>query len=322
MQLIIMDSRLARSQAIHLSGPRLLAAVLAASLVLMCVAAVLYHLVFLKGAREGWPVVGSLVRLVVQDEFEQRDRFMRQNLDAMARKVGEMQARMVELESLGERVSGLAGIAPPTDKARAPGQGGALVAGRPLTMQELEATLDELERVAGQRTDLMTVLESRLFDQHIRKHMVPTQTPVQSKSLGSAFGWRIDPLTGQKAIHMGLDFTADTGTDIVAAAGGVVVTQEFHPAFGNVIELDHGNQLVTRYAHASKVYVKPGDLVRRGQKIAEVGSTGRSTGPHLHFEVLVQGVPQDPQKFLAAGSQSGRPLAQRGAAPSTPAAGR
>lgn len=123
MQLIIMDSRLARSQAIHLSGPRLLAAVLAASLVLMCVAAMLYHLVFLKGAREGWPVVGSLVRLVVQDEFDQRDRFMRQNLDAMARKVGEMQARMVELESLGERVSGLAGMATTGDKARTPGMG-------------------------------------------------------------------------------------------------------------------------------------------------------------------------------------------------------
>jgi murein DD-endopeptidase MepM/ murein hydrolase activator NlpD len=80
-----------------------------------------------------------------------------------------------------------------------------------------------------------------------------------------------------------------------------VVTQELHPAYGNMIEIDHGNNLVTRYAHASRVWVKKGDLVKRGQKIAEVGTTGRSTGPHLHFEVLVQGVPQNPQKFLAAG---------------------
>ena len=86
-----------------------------------------------------------------------------------------------------------------------------------------------------------------------------------------------------------------------AAAGGVVVTQEFHPGYGNLIEVDHGNDLVTRYAHASRVMVKKGDLVRRGQVIAEVGSTGRSTGPHLHFEVLVQGVYQDPKKFLDAG---------------------
>ena len=80
-----------------------------------------------------------------------------------------------------------------------------------------------------------------------------------------------------------------------------MVTQEVHPAYGNMIEVDHGNDLVTRYAHASEVFVHKGDLVRRGQKIASVGTTGRSTGPHLHFEVLVQGVPQDPQKFLAAG---------------------
>jgi murein DD-endopeptidase MepM/ murein hydrolase activator NlpD len=79
------------------------------------------------------------------------------------------------------------------------------------------------------------------------------------------------------------------------------VTQEYHPAYGNMVEIDHGNNLITRYAHASKLWVKKGDLIKRGQKVAEVGTTGRSTGPHLHFEVLVQGVPQDPQKFLAAG---------------------
>ena len=112
MHLIITDARLARSRAIHLSGTRLVLAGLAVSLCLMVVAAGLYHWVFLKGAREGWPIVGSLVRLVVKDEFAERDRFMRANLDAMARRVGEMQARMVQLESLGERVLGLAGMAP------------------------------------------------------------------------------------------------------------------------------------------------------------------------------------------------------------------
>jgi murein DD-endopeptidase MepM/ murein hydrolase activator NlpD len=147
------------------------------------------------------------------------------------------------------------------------------------------------------------VLESRLFDQKMRDMMVPTQRPVALGNLGSAFGWRVDPITGHSALHTGLDFQADPGTPIIAAAGGVVITQEYHPAYGKLIEIDHGNALVTRYAHASAVFVRLGDLVKRGQKIAEVGSTGRSTGPHLHFEVLVQGVPQDPQKFLDAGSQ-------------------
>lgn len=316
MHLIITDARLARSRAIHLSGTRLLFAGLAVSLCLMLVAATLYHWVFLKGAREGWPIVGSLVRLVVKDEFAERDRYVRANLDAMARRVGEMQARMVQLESLGERVLGLAGMAP-GDIQKTDARGGALVSARNLSMEELQSTLDDLERLTHQRVDLMTVLESRLFDQHIRKKMVPTHAPVTGRTAGSGFGWRLDPITGQSALHTGLDFQADTGTPILAAAGGVVVTQEYHPAYGNMIEVDHGNQLVTRYAHASRTLVKQGDIVRRGQKIAEIGTTGRSTGPHLHFEVLVQGVFQDPQKFLSAGGAAPnvQVTAAQGAAP-------
>jgi murein DD-endopeptidase MepM/ murein hydrolase activator NlpD len=161
--------------------------------------------------------------------------------------------------------------------------------------------LAELEKNSGQQVDLLTVLESRLIDQKIRNMMLPTQQPVLDSHLGSAFGWRVDPFTGRSALHTGMDFDAPVGTPILAAAGGVVVTQELHPAYGNMIEIDHGNNLVTRYAHTSRVFVKQGDVVKRGQKIAAVGTTGRSTGPHLHFEVLVQGVPQDPSKFLAAG---------------------
>lgn len=301
MHLIITDAWLAKSRAIHLSGTRLVLSGLVLSLALMVVAAGLYHWVFLKGARERWPVVGSLVRLVVKDEFEQRDRFMRENLDVLARQLGEVQAKLTQLESLGERVSGLAGISIGDVKAK-PGQGGALVSARPLSIDELQATLADLDRLTGQRTDLLTVLESRLFDQKMRSMMVPTQKPVTDGNLGSDFGWRIDPITGRSALHTGLDFQAGSGTPILAAAGGVVVVQEFHPEYGRMVEIDHGNDLVTRYAHASAVFVKKGDLIRRGQKIAVVGSTGRSTGAHLHFEVLVQGVPQDPQKFLQAGS--------------------
>ena len=302
MQLIITDAWLARSRAVYLSGTRLVVAGFVAALVLMLVAAGMYHWVFLKGAREGWPVVGALVKLMVKDEFEQRDRFLRENLDVMAKRLGEMQAKMMQLEALGERVSGLAGVNPNDIKTQ-PGRGGVLVTGRPLTMEELQATLADLDRLTDQRVDLMTVMESRLFDQKIKKMMVPTQQPVQSAALGSAFGWRIDPLNGRSALHTGLDFPAEPGTAILAAAGGVVVAQEYHAAYGNMVEVDHGNDLVTRYAHASRVLVKKGDLVRRGQKIAEVGTTGRSTGPHLHFEVLVQGVYQDPQKFLTAGQK-------------------
>ncbi len=300
MHLIITDPWLAKSRALHLSGARMLLLMVLASMLMLFMAVAMYHWIFLKGARERWPVVGALVRLVVQDEFEQRDKFMRENLDVLARQLGAMQAKLTQLESLGERVSGLAGINPNQIKSN-PGQGGALVTGRPLSVDELQATLADLDRLTMQRTDLLTVLESRLFDQKMRNMMVPTQKPVADGNLGSGFGWRIDPITGHSALHTGLDFQTDTGTPILAAAGGVVVTQEYHPAYGNMVEIDHGNDLVTRYAHASVVNVRTGDIVRRGQKVAGVGTTGRSTGAHLHFEVLVRGVPQDPQKFLDAG---------------------
>ena len=182
MQIIITDAWMAKTRAFHLSGGKLILSLLALSVALMLVSAGLYHWVFLKGAREGWPIIGSLVRLVVKDEFAQRDRYMRENIDVLAKKVGEMQAKLLQLESLGERVSGLAGINPAEIKVK-PGQGGLLVEGRPLTMEELDANLSTLDILAGQRADAMTVMESRLFEQKIKKMMVPTQLPVLDLSL-------------------------------------------------------------------------------------------------------------------------------------------
>jgi murein DD-endopeptidase MepM/ murein hydrolase activator NlpD len=212
---------------------------------------------------------------------------------------------MVQLDALSERVGGLAGVNPQELKVSA-GRGGALVEGRPLSLQEVQATLNALEQLTGERTDLLTVMESRLIDQRLKKMMVPTQNPVNAP-VGSRFGWRIDPFTGRQALHTGLDFQATVGMPIVAAAGGVVVTSETHPEYGNMVEIDHGNGLVTRYGHASRLLVKKGDLVKRGQQVALVGTTGRSTGPHLHFEVLVQGVQQDPSRFLAGNGHAPEP---------------
>jgi murein DD-endopeptidase MepM/ murein hydrolase activator NlpD len=302
MQLIITDAWLAKSRALHLSGMQLVAAFVLSAFILLLLALGLYHWVFLKGAREGWPVVGALVKLVVKDEFDQRDRYLRENLDAMARRLGEIQVKLTQLESLGERVSGLAGVNP-VELKNAPAQGGVEVRGPALNLNDVQTMMDDLERLTGKRTDILTVLESRLFERKVKNMMVPTQKPVALAELGSAFGWRVDPFSGRSALHSGLDFPSLTGTPILAAAGGIVVTQEYRSDYGNMVEVDHGNELVTRYAHASKTWVKKGDLVKRGQKIAEVGSTGRSTGAHLHFEVLVQGVFQDPQKFLTAGEQ-------------------
>lgn len=299
MHIIITDAWLAKSRAMHLNGLKLVAAGALASVLLMLGSITTYHWFFLEGVRQGWPGFASVARIVHQNQPATQDAYLRANLDAMARKLGEMQARMMQIDSLGERVAGLAGLNPAEFKAA--GAGGALVGGRELSLSELLTAMDDLEEVTGSRVDWLTVIESRLFDQKIQRTMVPTEEPVLGGRVGSKFGFRIDPITGRSALHTGLDFPADTGTPILAAAGGVVVVQEYHSAYGNMVEIDHGNELITRYAHASSVLVKKGDIVKRGEKIAEVGSTGRSTGPHLHFEVWVSGVPQDPQRFLAAG---------------------
>lgn len=306
MHIIITDAWLARRQALHLNGWKLIAAAVMAVLGLMFSAVATYHWVFLEGIRQGWPGFASVARLVHPDTPGERDAYLRANLDAMARKLGEMQARMMQIDSLGERVAGLAGLEPAQARPPLPGSGGVLVSSRSLTLEELMREMEAVDAGSGARVDWLTAIESRLFDQKIQSTLVPTEKPVVDGRVGSAFGFRIDPITGQSALHTGLDFPADTGTPIVAAAGGVVIAQEYHAAYGNLVEIDHGNALVTRYAHASKVHVKKGDIVKSGQKIAEVGSTGRSTGPHLHFEVWVAGVPQNPQKFLQAGEHLAR----------------
>ncbi len=310
MQLIITDPRLSRSYVLQTSPSGVVLMLVAFFLAVTLVSAGIYHWILLKGAREGWPVISQVMRLVVKDEFDQRDRYVRENIEVLAKRMGEMQAKLMQMESLAERVSGLAGLDPAAVRV-SPGRGGTLVSGRDLTLQELQATMDHIEVDTGARNDLMTAIESRLFEQKIKKLMIPTQAPVPEASTGSGFGWRIDPFTGMSAMHEGLDFPAPVGTPVLSAAGGVVVTQETHPNYGFYIEVDHGNEVLTRYAHLSRSVVKKGDLIKRGQKLAEVGNTGRSTGPHLHFEVLVRGVAQNPQKFLAMGSGQTGKVAKR-----------
>ena len=299
MHLIITDAWAARSRAIHLSGVQLVLAGLSLSVALVLTSLGLYHWVFLEGARQGWPVVGPMVKLLLKSEIASQDAVMRDNLDAMANRLGQMPARLVQLE-------GLAGV-PPVDPKLRGAAGGALLAPRSLTAQEVSQSLERLDAAAVGQMDWLTLTESRLCEQKVRSSRLPSQHPVEGVDLGSGFGWRVDPITGQSALHSGLDFPADTGTPIVAAAGGVVVFAGWHAAYGQMLEIDHGNDLVTRYAHASRLSAKQGDLVRRGQKVADVGSSGRSTGAHLHFEVLVAGVPQDPQKFLDAGRLAAQP---------------
>ena len=307
MQVLITQGTLARTRVLQFQRWHLLSAAAALLLVLLFTSGAIYHFVFLKAAREGWPVVSQLVQFVMRDEVAQRDRFMRDNLDAMARKVGEMQAKLVKLEAMGERVSGLVGMKPEDLKPLqrgggsagvATGRGGPYVPASNPSLEQLQSMIGGLDEAAAINTDLFTYLESRLQESRLTALMVPSATPVDVAA-GSGFGFRPDPFDGRPALHTGLDFPADVGTPILAAAGGIVVTHEWNAGYGNMLEIDHGNGLVTRYAHCSQILVEVGAVVRRGQLVAKVGNSGRSTGPHLHLEVLLAGVPQNPARFLA-----------------------
>jgi murein DD-endopeptidase MepM/ murein hydrolase activator NlpD len=302
VQIILISDRLARARSVHMSTRHLVGTALVALLLLLGATLSLYWLTLRYAADVKLPALQQLVAAAHQAEAERERTFVQQNLNSMAMKLGEMQAQLTRLDAVGERLSGIAGIQPKEFKvAETPGLGGAsptLLPPQNLSLGEFSEKLLVLARQVESRNDMLGVLEAQLFEQAVKKKMIPTMMPVKASYNPSGFGRRIDPFNGQWAMHEGIDFIADYGSPIVAAASGVVIFAGFHPQYGYVIDLDHGNDLVTRYAHTSKILVREGDLVQRGKKVAEVGSTGRSTGPHLHFEVRFRGAAQNPAKFL------------------------
>ncbi len=239
--------------------------------------------------------------------------FVRENVNLLAAKVGALQARMVSVDGLGKRVAQAAGVAY-TDPEVVAGQQGVpeatqamdelftVLPGEPhvATAEEVGRQLDQLQRQMSAQHDNLSMLDLALTRRSGDAARVPTAMPVQNYPyLSSSYGWRRNPVTGQYAMHEGLDFAAPPGTAILAASGGVVIESKYQPGYGNTVEIDHGGGLLTRYAHAQRLLVKQGDLVERGQRIALVGSSGRSTGPHLHFEVRLAGQPLDPKLFLS-----------------------
>ncbi len=249
------------------------------------------------------PLLQAIMLADQRQEAQRSEEAVRGHLSAMAMKLGDLQAQMLRLDSLGERLATLAGLKPqelPAMEAGSiPGRGGpAPTLRHDFTVDEFTAMLGKLSQQVDQRSDQLGVLEALVVTDSANKKFLPTLLPIEDGWFSSNFGWRIDPFNGQKTFHEGIDFPAEVGTAVEAAASGKVIFAEVHPAYGKMLEIDHGNGLVSRYAHCSTLLVKEGDLVMRGQRVAMVGTTGRSTGPHLHFEVRLNGVPQNPARFL------------------------
>jgi murein DD-endopeptidase MepM/ murein hydrolase activator NlpD len=233
------------------------------------------------------PWLQAIVLADQREEAQKSQEIVQGHLNAMALRLGDLQAQMMRLDGLGERLAKIAESSVPS---------------RNFTIDEFSELLSKLARQVDERSDQLGVLEALLVQDSANRKFLPTLAPIVEGWYSSNFGYRVDPFTGAKSFHEGIDFPANVGTAIVAAASGKVVYAGYHAEYGKIIEIDHGNGLLSRYAHASQIFVNEGDLVVRGQRLGSVGSTGRSTGPHLHFEVRLNGVPQNPVRFLESPS--------------------
>ncbi|HEY6093576.1 MAG TPA: M23 family metallopeptidase [Gallionellaceae bacterium] len=301
MHIILVSNSLKNTRNITLSGRHLaLGGVLLLLVFLAAVLVAQYVIVRLQPGSISDELRGWLASAQNAEQLKQQA-YTRESLDTMAARLGQMQAQLLRLDTLGARLAKMSGMKQQEfNFSEAPAQGGPFVpaAQQDVTLHSMNQQMANLASLLTDRSDKLAALETLLMQDRLSKKMLPSASPVQQAVYSSNFGWRLDPFTGKNAMHEGVDFMVPFGTAIHAAAGGIVVYADLHPQYGNMVEIDHGNDIITRYAHASKLEVKVGQVVKRGQEIARVGSTGRSTGNHLHFEVRYKGMAQNPVRFL------------------------
>jgi lysostaphin len=304
VQIIVVDKRLARAHTLTFTRRHALVALSAAVLVVLMMSGMFSFLTVRVASTLPIPLVSDLISFVTRDAMERQDQRVRDNVAALARKLGEVQVQLLRLDALGERVSRTIGIRPEEFRFQElPGRGGALPGSDSMTLQDLDAELRRFTHSVEQRADYLAIVEAEVLSVEVRQALLPNSKPVSDGFIGSGFGWRTDPFTGEMARHEGVDFAAPPGTPIHAAAGGVVLFAQQHPVYGNMVEIDHGNGLTTRFGHLSRIDVIAGEIVGKGAVVGRSGSTGRSTGPHLHYEIRVDGAAIDPLRYIKAGNE-------------------
>ena len=234
--------------------------------------------------------------------LEATRRDARHNLDALALRLGQMNAHVVRLDALGQRLTQMADLEDGEfDFAATPSLGGpeeVVSRGDLAQVSGLVSALDGLGYRLEDRQEQLSVLEDFLLNRKLRGEVLPEGRPVSAGYISSGFGTRTDPFTGRAAFHKGVDFAGRAGADVVAVASGVVIWSGDRYGYGEMVEVNHGNGFVTRYAHNNENLVVVGDTVKRGELIATMGATGRATGPNLHFEVLRNGQVVDPLTYI------------------------
>lgn len=237
-----------------------------------------------------------------QQQVTELDRRTHEELRALTLKMANMQARLVRLDALGERLVEVAGIrSDEFDFQDTPAIGGPEMSEAVTAAYQPPAFIDTLEQLATtleRREHQLDILDGLLEDRRQAKQTALAGRPITHGWMSSRFGYRTDPFNGKLAMHEGMDFAGKDGSDIVATAQGVVTYADERWGYGKLVEINHGNGLSTRYAHCKDILVKPGDIVKPGQVVAKMGSSGRSTGPHVHYEVLKNGRQVNPRPYI------------------------
>ena len=234
-------------------------------------------------------------------DVEETKRSAQENVNALAMRLGQMQAQMIRLDALGERLTKMAKLdRGEFEFGKPPAQGGPAsdVNQSSMSIPDFLSAIDTLSKQIDDRSEQLGVLESMLMNRNLQAEVLPAGRPIKRGWTSSFYGMRTDPFTGKLEHHKGMDFAGRMGSDIVAVASGVVTWAGERYGYGNLVEVNHGNGYVTRYGHCQKIDVKVGDTVKKGQLIAAMGSTGRSTGPHVHFEVWRNGRPVNPERYI------------------------
>ncbi|MDN3650519.1 M23 family metallopeptidase [Reinekea marina] len=232
-------------------------------------------------------------------QLEKTQIYTEEQINALRIRLAELQARLTRIDALGERLVDVANLDEGEfDFSLPPAVGGPESGSVQATPPDFVDVLDELSLQIENREQQLRVLNSLLGDRKIQSETFVAGRPIKKGWMSSRYGYRNDPFNGNLAWHDGVDFAGKDGSDIVSVASGVVTWAGERYGYGNLVEINHGNGYVTRYAHCNEILVEVGDVVKKADVVALMGSTGRSTGPHVHFEVLLHGKSVDPAKYI------------------------
>jgi murein DD-endopeptidase MepM/ murein hydrolase activator NlpD len=306
MNIIFIGKKGRQTKSIKLRSPRLM---FSAFLALSVIPSVLFFNGYFAAQQAG-PAQDQLLISSWQNEMTaQRDeiasarRKVDEDMDALALRLGELQAKMIRLDALGARLTQVAKLdRGEFDFSAAPALGGPATASAvdSISVPDFVQSLEALTRQVDDRSAQLGVLETLLMSRNLQDEISPAGRPIKRGWISSYYGMRTDPFTGRREHHKGMDLAGKEGSDVIAVGAGVVTWAGDRYGYGKLVEINHGNGYSTRYGHAAKVLVQAGDAVKKGQVLALMGSTGRSTGPHVHFEVLRKGKAVDPKKYILA----------------------